>query len=1119
MMKIRALSVLLALLSSNPVSAQSLERAQAVYPLKSPLEIVRTEINADGEPTQSVQVEYGIPMRVNKADPNYLEIELPDGEIIAVHPSSVIAATHMRKITAGDGYFITDRVMLPFWDSMLRAETYLLNGPASGSSPIAREAAINESFEQLVATDVVTIETGLGPQATFARSLVPFSVEPLLDRGSDRDLQLHIVADASQYARSFTEERLSQLSRLLGNDPRMSGSRVMRTIFFEGGRVSGPSAITISELRRILPTDAPVTAAGRSLPESALTAVELGIQQIKAEAADTSIHVLLILLGSGISAQELDPEAMNRISRSLESIAGSHQVGVIAAAATPEPSETPSRIISALKTTSPQRQIGFNDNIFPVVAAMVEELKSQVAPAYDGMSVCGLDQTVSFPCLSINDSVLLSSLRHQQGLDWVAMPLWHAVDGDILKVSDEPANAMDQKLAAVDSDVIDPELYLDLERRAAELGNTVEGLRSDLSAEQEERRVAEDRVEELVKNIALLEAIRLELVDEASRLEGVHRGTLEELSAARRTILASDARMSALEVWARKSRSMLDETSESLRREKEAVEALKGERTALQEALDESTSRMRLVGEERDAAQRSVAVLDDQMRDRERQLRSLANQLARANTRYGALMLEMEDIEGVRATQASLIRRLEDDLRTTSISMNNLARERREMAERIEYLELSRDELEDTVEGLDAANRNLEAGHASLEERLAAADIERADLAERLASSQADLNARRQAHDEETRRLLERLEGAEAQLSEKEGQLQDQLGLALALEKRLEALRSASASDTPEKTVPADLVAEIEERLEKALADANALRAARARSVMEQQALSEELNAVRRGYGKTLAAVTAERDRLAARVASIEENLAQVSRVVAKETNGDEQLPAGTGDDISVFNDAVLALVQKLASSQEALEVERSQAQRQIQSLEDDLGQEARRTVELERELDTMAAENSELRSKVMVAREVADEKLELVGIMQDAESAWVQRERALQEQIVALQQELDSQVGAVEGIVTASLPPAGPTRLGSGAVRPNSRPSDLGHPARKRDNPLPEAREAQVSEQASRPVVQQRSQSQSARSESVRAPQALPGSLFVRSPQQARSASTLSDGGGFFGN
>jgi len=106
------------------------------YPRFSPLPVRQA---ADADPTP-LSLPFGVPLRVVERGTDHVLVLLADGRQVRVRPGDVVIPAGTAQAVAGPGFGIEGRVRLSFWDSPLRAQGFLRDGPSDQTRPLLVEA-------------------------------------------------------------------------------------------------------------------------------------------------------------------------------------------------------------------------------------------------------------------------------------------------------------------------------------------------------------------------------------------------------------------------------------------------------------------------------------------------------------------------------------------------------------------------------------------------------------------------------------------------------------------------------------------------------------------------------------------------------------------------------------------------------------------------------------------------------------------------------------------------------------------------------------------------------------------------------------------------------------------
>lgn len=525
--------------------AQGAGAQDIAYPRFSPLPVRQA---ADAAPTP-LSLPFGAPLRVVGRGADHVLVLLADGRRVQVRPGDVVIPAGTAQAVAGPGFGIEGRVRLSFWDSPLRAQGFLRDGPSDQTRPLLVEAGAGGMPAFLPVSEVVEATTRTGRPVQIAAGLVPLAGETLAmsvaGPGPDtRGVSLHVIVDGSSYARTFSEGRLQDLSRRLEAQTDGPGGtlRVTRTVLHEAGTPVGPDAVPLSDLRRRLPEPA----AGKPAPDGLSTALIGALvrlrPELEADAAAGRASLLLILLGPGLRVDVLTNPAFLAASETLRRAAGdTARLGLLLGSATPEPSDVPDRVRAGLGAGLPGAVVGFGDSLAREVAALSLAIHQREAAA--GVAkLCEVAQARAVPCLMGPDAEHLRRLLPvpaAAGLEWFSLPLWFVVDGSTLAlVERQPQDPAPQ---AARPETAPPKAAPkrgegDLRAAQADLTRT----RGDLAKAQEAARGAEQSLSALQVALSEERTLRNRITQERDAIKAEQTRTAAALATARDDASAKD---------------------------------------------------------------------------------------------------------------------------------------------------------------------------------------------------------------------------------------------------------------------------------------------------------------------------------------------------------------------------------------------------------------------------------------------------------------------------------------------------------------------------------------------------------------------------------------------------
>jgi chromosome segregation ATPase len=745
------------------------------YPRYSPLP-VRDAAASDRTPARTIPFAFGAALRVLEQDQGHAIVVLQDGSQVRVRLSDLFIPPTPSHVRPGAAFTTQDRARLTFWDSPLRAEGFLRDGPSAQTRPILQEIGAGGVPALLPVSETIEVPVRADRTVLLAGGLVPMPGETLAllddgDAAAARPVTLHMIVDGSDYTRDFSQRQLQDLSRMIEAQVADAAAlpQVSLTVLFNSGAVTAPETIAPSGLRRILPQAE--TTAGGTLSSALVAALERLRADIATDPSPDRAHVVLVLLGPGLRADLVDDPAFLAVAEGLRDIPG--DIGLLLGAVTPEPSDIPARVLSRLGGSAPTGLVAFGANLGSEVADMVRDV-TRTRSAPDIATLCGIAQDRGVPCLSAPDAETLRRLlpvASDTPLDWFAMPLWYVVDGNLLVMERRAAVAGVAPAPGAEGDAADrlaaaqaraKELQVDLTRQqiaVQAMEAQVASLRdAQARAEQDRSRAAEaadaaraetartedmsraalaaleDRAAELNRALADATAVNEGLAGQITMHEADLRAARAALAAAetaldtlRAEVFAVNGRVAAL------TRDLADAEARALGLETELAEA---EAAGLAQAGRAETLNRALA--EADAAALAQA-------DRIETLNRALVEAGADRARVGAELAQAQE-------RAAL---LEAELAVTTEELTLSAAD---LARRIAQLATQQEEFDTRKVALDAALAEALGAGAQAQADLAARDGQIAALGARIAEGDAD-RARLDLALEETRRIVAQLEG------------------------------------------------------------------------------------------------------------------------------------------------------------------------------------------------------------------------------------------------------------------------------------------------------------------------------------------------------------------------
>lgn len=1177
------------------------------YPRYSPLP-VRDAVAPDGTPGRSIPFAFGAALPVLEQGQGHAVVVLQDGSQVRVRLSDLFIPPTPSHVRPGAAFVTQDRARLSFWDSPLRAEGFLRDGPSAQTRPILQEIGAGGVPALLPVSETIEVPVRADRTVLLAEGLVPMPGETLAllddaDAAAARPVTLHVIVDGSDYTRDFSQRQLQDLSRMIEAQAADAAAlpQVSLTVLFNSGAVTAPETTAPSGLRRILPQAE--TTAGGTLSSALVAALERLRADIAADPSPDRAHVVLVLLGPGLRADLVDDPAFLAVAEGLRDIPG--DIGLLLGAVTPEPSDIPAQVLSRLGGGVPTGLVAFGANLGSEVADMVREV-TRTRSAPDIAALCGIAQDRGVPCLSAPDAETLRRLlpvASDTPLDWFAMPLWYVVDGNVLVMERRDAVAGVAPALGPEGDAADrlaaaqaraEALQVDLTRQQiavqameAQVASLLEAQARTEDMSRAALAALEDRAAGLDRALADATAVNEGLAGQITAREADLRAARAALAAAetaletlRAEVFAATGRVAAL------TRDLADAEARALGLETELAEAgaaglAQADRIeTLDRALAEAGADRARVGAELAQALERAALLEAELAatteeltlsaaDLAHRIAQLATQQEEFDNRKAALDAALAEALGARtqaqadltardgqivaleariaegdADRARLDRALEETRRIVAQLEGDVALGEAELASVTAALAQSEVDVAATAEALAgadqaqlAAETALAAATAEVAQLVAARDAGTAalaDAAETLAAREAEIAALGLRLEEQAAALAGTLaerdglrQAADAQAAElvKARRMLDNLWAdaeAAAAGQAETAILQARVEQYAEAVLTAEArigeltAAEQDLRLRLAAAEARAVDLAAA-----HQAELDGLQALHRSEAESLrAAGDAGVDALRAALAagpSTEQEAHAATRAGVAET---EQAIARVLVDLATVLGADLARAEPGQSDLDLLTLLVAEAgdlmpraTEMVRAAEAELVEAraliAARDTEgaaLRTRLATLEAEKAYLMERMQVAVGVADENMQPIAIVQEAERMMLAQDETHAAEVEALRQQLAAALvggGAVAQAPDAAADSDTPPPV-TALVRPQPRPADL---RRGADTPEPERQAAAAPRPAAQPAA----------ARPPAATTALPGSPLVRAAN--RQPATVRTEAGFFGN
>jgi hypothetical protein len=1232
---------------------------EVAYPKYSPLPLYAAYPEVD-EARSQVSVEFGEALPVIELDNNTVLVRHPSHGSVRLKRADLVLSNGDQHILPGPNFQLKDRARILFWDSELRAQGFLQNGPSPETSPLLKELNISESIPALPVLDLYQFSNTLSGEVQMSQSLFPVSDGFLKNLISNEQqevekVELHLIVDGSAYARDFAQRRLNAFSRRVATSDNLQGMTFTRTIILENGEIFGPESIQLSGLRQLFPQVVTSENSNGALAQGFIKALEGLALRLEDQEFSSNPQIILILLGPAIRKNILDDPEFKAVTRIFQDKVRGNRFGVVIGAITPEPSDVPPLLLSQLGLGVPNSVIGFAEQIDHSILNIVDEVSALGLRTDLTDERCVFGQGQSTLCLGSQDMEAAGhviSVPDVAALEWIAVPLWHIVDGTTFVLEQKrivPMPAPYMLGAGEDKDI----LINNLREHIEVMEEDLDGLR-DLQATQSRERakqveawlareadlkasldaaqmqhdalrsalvVARDDVAFLdarLKDISLqhlnevdkrtklqqdleetsdklrkaetqkqsLNEIVSELAAEKDRIEQRASDVFEEnsdLASSLQQMNIANKELNELiarqEVNVESVRQALDREQSKSAALNEKLQALSGEQMILAAMLDERDAEIQVLEDEKSS-------LEENLKDKDAQLSLISAEMAAVKNNYNLTLTHVEEA----ISRSEELQLLIDDLKTqleklkaqNSVLLENekLSLERTALLE----LQLSKLEREKSEQNkiiadlqvdnktLEVMNNNMSAEILTIGKELNNREIQHSDLEVRLDELVHELDEVRR----ENSGLRASISISDARVADLQSERDEILNL---LEDRSERLLQTQnalqeiGELTDINTTGEDLQAVIEKYKNTLL------------SAQEQilslnnvkYALEDELKITKARLARHMADYAVESARsssdlaqsrnavsdLEARLAENEMELFELKKIETflsdklekqnEQILQAENMLSALGDrlalevsieslsgKISYYNDILVEAIEQgvqLSNENDVLKAEISRMRKSneyaqfkedaiISALEESVRSKDESILKLKENIEKLQNENEDMRGRIEIAMGVAEENVQLISVIKNAEQVWINREAALQNEISLLSQKLSrfeiasARPSASDGNIETEQS----TEQVAGNEVPTFEPSISLRPIARPQNLAKISKTASIAAEAVRDAPQkrsspQRSPTRGSSAKETAKPDALAGSLFVR-PSSARvEASGFQTSGGFFGN
>lgn len=1128
-----------------------------VVPRLSPLETF-TETSGDGSlvSAERVSVTFGTLLPVlDRDDDDALLVRFPDGREALVRASEVYEVKSDVMVVPKAAETAMERPLTLFWDSPLRTEAFLRSGPSNASGPLFQEVKGSRFPEALPIARSHIVESQLGRSILIAEGLIPvdersFSALGQTSEDVNRRLSLHVVVDGSVYARDFSQRRLSEISRQLEPSTGLPSANieVTRTVIFEDGSRTEVTPMPLSGLRQLLPISAAQAESGLGFSAGFVSAIRAVTAEISTSEDSGRDHIILLLVGPGLPSAIVEDAFFTQASADLAALTeNGHRIGLLMTSVTPEPSETPQSVLSAMSARLSGSFVAFGESLTEQLDALYVSLSTRGRSRERTEPHCDSNDARKFLCLAAVEPEKLQGLIPTTGtqeLEWMAFPLWFVVDGSILTLEQRSGGvslgeAYDKDISA-DQDATQSLLAQRDQIRVLEEG--IQTATSELSEAQDristlqtevsslnslllereqtqhaQERLGQEKLRALEETLARLEgetekyvsqisALSVEIADKAEEvqlLEKVRSDLSKELTdlkvvrereASERAVLQADYNELELELSSIKVKiSTLDQENAALRSRFQDTEAL------LANALIERDNIQRKLSE----AQNSLAALEGELAQNKAELESAQVTISAEREKSAALETTANRLnaESERMRQQVLDERTEFGTKLL------------ELQERLSVENAARSAAEQRVESLLSDYSQLEEAHRALQLRSTDWEKERRSMMTALSESQSELVAGQQNISRVKEQLNKEITRSAA-LSQRE---QEQAAMIRSLDetitaqkRELEELNNLLVARMETNGVSEALVVSVEEL--------------RSKSALLQEEVTR-LQAEKTHDAARIQDLADHATELDLARAAADAFLRDLTNKIEVEAAGAGLDPAATGSIHRDLLENIDSLFDRLSGETQRSGQARAEAEAVKQALLDRDAQDADRSEavrKLSERLRVLEGENANLLGQIEIARGVAQENMQLVDLIKKAEQQWAIREETLLAEIQDLKADL-----AVRGTIgvenariedvrqpvqsEAAEDPRGELVATVPNTRPVPRPADLlqRKPDPEPTNATPATSRTRIE---SAPVTRVQTGKPSAPAA------ALPGSLFVRGQLQQNSSTVAQGSGGFFG-
>lgn len=1062
------------------------------YARQSPLttypSVVVKEVNPAGAVSRSVK--FGEPLEVLEFGAQMALLRLQDGTTSLVDIKDLFIPRSGHEVLPGPNFEVEDRVMLSFWDSFLRASGFLQTGPTPETQPLVREIGVGSVGTSWPVSSVAQVKTSIGSSVTIAESMVPISYKAMnyfiANKGkSTKDINFHILIDGSSYAGAFSQERLRVFSRSLDESEEYGNLNLHRTILFQDGNTRGPEHISISGLREIFPQSTSASTSDDELSDSLMRGLFDTKQKINNSSNSNDIHIVIILLGPTIREEFANNEDFKAMVGSFQQIYEStKKIGFVFGSATPEPSEIPRLITSNLLKQIPSYELQFTETLNSSVVEVLEKIMQTESDASVEMDECELSRLNNVPCFSNDGLNTLSRFldySSNSNLDWIGVNLWHIVDNNTLVLEKIPEILVSEGLTG-NSRGNNQELFHQREKVFLEEIKNKDVEISDLRAQ----------ADELTKEFLAIQNRARKHQQEFEEFQSDYR-TLEEGHVYLQMQYASEQKAHVeSQLQLRDVLVNMELIDEEVRILESALASVVEEKSALEGQSRQLRSEVFELSDQLEELESDNGILRDRVNSLYSEVNQLTSSIELLEQEKLVLVNSLSAAKFAEGEQDILIRNLRGDLDRTKLTSDKeserLHSQLQEMVEENKFLNTELGKKDLALNKFEDEKWELETSLTELQAKYEASQRAAITLKDEM-KEQAIIS----------KQIADENGGLTALLEQRTAELQKS-------QETFQAIMNIAAIDVSDEELPA-VVARSTQALKAAEARIELLEGQNT-SLKEKVGLAltrveqkeQEISTLQNGSKSTL-------EKLAMELSDIKEEHAtellalqlQVNELLVTKSQLEMDLEDIMGNQQSAK--------QRKPENYSNLEIALATKEDEILKLKDSLAK--------------LREENGVINQNVEIAKGVAEENIQLISIIQNAEKKWFQREAVLESEINLLNQKLAAYIDHENlQLVNESVGHNASATARTGdrplvvSLRPAARPESF------RAIPPPNRVEKKSDRKPESTVQRSVSRGSVATNPPSPPPNALPGSLFVQTrPAQLIPDSGSQTGGGFFGN